>query len=200
MEALIPDGVSRDGAGAALVTRRVVTTGPESTGKTTLARALAVELGAALVPEAARLYAEELPVGGRQLTADDVAPIARLAISLSDAAMARAPALIVLDTDLLSTVVYARHYYGSCPSWIAAEARARRADLYLLCDLDLPWMADPMRDRPTDREAMFGLFVNALEEFECDVTRVQGAGETRVHAAREAVADRRWMARTGSGA
>ena len=200
MEALIPDGVSRDGAGAALVTRRVVTTGPESTGKTTLAGALAAEWSAPLVPEAARAYAEGVVLEGRQLTASDVEPIARLAISLDDTAMARAPALIVLDTDLLSTVVYARHYYGSCPSWIEAETRARRADLYLLCDIDLPWTPDAVRDRPADREAMFGLFVNAIEEFECDVTRVQGAGQARVHAARLAVADRRWMARTGSGA
>ena len=56
---------------------------------------------------------------------------------------------VVLDTDLLSTTVYAEHYYGACPEWIKRAARARMGSLYLLCEPDLPWSPDGVRDRPT---------------------------------------------------
>ena len=73
--------------GRAWLVRRVVVTGPECTGKTTIAGALAAEWRAPLVPEAARVYAEEAVLAGRQLSATDVEPIARLAMSVDDAVM-----------------------------------------------------------------------------------------------------------------
>lgn len=162
--------------------RRICLTGPESTGKTTLALRLASELGAAYVPEYAREYALER---GNLLSAADVEPIARGVIALADAAAGPA----VLDTDLISTVVYARHYYGACPLWIASEARRRRADLYLLMATDLPWVADPARDTGgLEREALFDAFRAALDEFETRWVVVGGVGEERVRNALTAIA------------
>jgi NadR type nicotinamide-nucleotide adenylyltransferase len=140
--------------------RRICLTGPESTGKTELAARAERELGATWVREYAREYAE----ARRPLTEKDVEPIARGQITNEDAA--RGP-LIVLDTDLISTVVYARHYYGSCPEWIEREAWQRRAGLYLLLDTDVPWIADPARDTGGEaREDLFDAFRAALDEFE----------------------------------
>lgn len=170
------------------MTRRIVVTGPESTGKSTLAVALGARLQAPVVPEAARLYAELRPE--RALTAHDVAPIARLAIAMDDASLALHPALEVLDTDLVSTVVYARHYYGEAPAWIEAEARKRRADLYLLCTTDLPWQSDGVRDRPDDRETLSRAFDDAMVEFACPTERVSGEGEARLACALRAIAQR----------
>lgn len=118
-------------------------------------------------------------------------PVARAQLALEGAAAARADALgagvVVRDTDLVSTVVYARHYYGACPAWVADAARGRRADLYLLCDVDLPWAADGQRDRPHARGAMLEEFRGALDEFGCRWTLVRGGADARQQAAVAAV-------------
>jgi NadR type nicotinamide-nucleotide adenylyltransferase len=162
------------------VTRRIVITGPESTGKTTLASALARRFRSPWLPEMSRRYAEEVK---RDLIAADAALIARRAIDAEDAALAPDPPLLLLDTDLISTVVYVRHYYGPCPAWIEDAARARRGDLYLLCAPDLPWSADGVRDRPAQRQELFGLFEAALREFGCVSADVAGTGAARERAA-----------------
>lgn len=154
--------------------RRICLTGPESTGKSELAQRAARELGATWVREYAREYAERLD---RELTADDIEPIARGEIANLERATGD---LLVLDTDLISTVVYARHYYGACPMWIEEEARRRRADLYLLLDTDIAWEPDPVRDAGGEaREDLFDAFRAALDEFETQWEIVSGEWEAR---------------------
>jgi NadR type nicotinamide-nucleotide adenylyltransferase len=156
---------------------------PESTAKTSLARQLAEHFGGVWVPEFAREYAL---AKGNLLTAGDVEVIARGQIDVEDRAT-RTSGLVVLDTDLISTVVYARHYYGSVPDWIVSEARRRRADLYLLMDIDVPWQSDPARDSGHNREELFEKFENALQELEANYERVGGTGEARLRRAIEIV-------------
>lgn len=159
---------------------RVCLTGPECTGKTTLAARLARELGVAWVPEFARAYAEAC---GNQLCADDVEPIARGQMANEDAEHGE---LAIHDTDLISTVVYARHYYGACPPWIEDEARKRRADLYLLLDTDVAWQPDAARDTSGDaREDLFDAFRAALDEFETRWEIVSGDWDERWRKVRE---------------
>ena len=148
--------------------RRVVLTGSESTGKTTLTADLARHYDAVWVPEYARSYAA---AKGTPLDASDVEPMAQAQIAAQDAALLRAGRLLLLDTDLLSTAVYARHYYGQCPDWVTRAVLTRRADLYLLCDIDIPWAMDPQRDRPHKREHLQGLFDEALRSRRFPVTR-----------------------------
>ncbi len=176
-----------------MASARVVLTGPECTGKTTLAAQLAMRFGAPWVPEAARRYVETVSA---DLSAATVEPIARLGMRLADEALAAAPPLCLFDTDLVSTVVYARHYYGQCPPWIEAEARARRADLYLLGLPDLPWTPDGVRDRPTNRAELLAAFEGALHEIGARVVRIGGLGETRLARAESAM--REWLGATAS--
>ena len=163
---------------------RVVLTGSESTGKTTLAAALARHYRVEWVPEYVRGYAERK---GAPLTAYDVEPIARGQIALADAALADAEGLLLLDTDLFSTLVYGSHYYGELPAWIAPAALARRADLYLLCGIDVPWTPDPGRDRPHAREAMQRLFRETLTGAGCRIVEISGAPTERLARARSAI-------------
>ena len=154
---------------------RICLTGPESTGKTELAISLARELGTPWVPEFAREYAE---TRGNDLSAADVEPIARGQIANQE--RLAASGLVLLDTDLISTVVYARHYYGSRPEWVVEEARRRKAHLYLLLDTDVAWQPDAARDAGGDaRDDLVDAFRAALEEFETRWEIVSGDWEAR---------------------
>lgn len=178
------------GSGGRLSVRRIVLTGGECTGKTTLARTLAVRHDTTWSPEAAReaAFAKAGPLGP-----EDVGPIARAHVAASDAALheatRRARPAVFFDQDLLSTVVYARHYYGSCPPWIERLAAERLGDLYLLCHPDLPWIPDSARDRGDRREEIHTLFAAALADACARVVDVTGQGAGREARAEAAVAE-----------
>jgi NadR type nicotinamide-nucleotide adenylyltransferase len=170
----------------------VVVTGSECTGKTTLATELAAEFDASWSPEFARSYvdAKRAP-----LDASDVEPIAAGQLAVERAgehgAAARQASLVVRDTDLVSTTVYARHYYGSCPAWVEAAARRRAGDLYLLLCPDVPWVPDGLkRDRPgeAERAAMHRRFRDALESAGARVIEIRGSWDERRRQAFAAVA------------
>ena len=176
---------------------RVVLTGSESTGKSTLARELAAHYRTVCCAESVREYLDQkasragansepdTSVPTAFLTSEDVEPIARAQIEAEDAACHHANRILILDTDLLSTMVYARHYYGECPDWIVEEARRRCAHLYLLMDIDIPWVADPQRDRGDRREGMQDLFRAALQEIGARSVTISGSwDERRIEAVR----------------
>ena len=158
---------------------RVVLTGSESTGKTTLAHRLAEHYGAELVPEFVRDFAAKK---GGAISFSDHGPIARGQMALEDEHIARAANLVVQDTDLLSTVVYCDHYFGRCPPWIAEAAAQRRPDLYLLCEIDVPWEADGVRDRGHIREEMQQLFRDAVAVSGVHSVILRGSIEDRFRA------------------
>jgi len=155
---------------------RVTVTGSESTGKTWLARQLAQRFAAPWVPEFSREYAVHK---GAPLDASDVEPIARGQLRAEEDVLPRARGLAILDTDLVSTVVYAEHYYGVCPVWIEQTARERLADLYLLCDIDVPWVADRVRDRPGARREIQAAFAEHLARYGATSVVVRGTWEER---------------------
>ena len=170
--------------------KRVVVTGSECTGKTTLAGDLARQFGTVCVAEYAREYLDrKVATTGLPLDERDVEPIARGQIAAEDRGAATAKGLLVLDTDLVSTTVYARHYYGACPAWIDQAARDRRGDLYLLCDIDVPWVADSVRDRPHHREHIHALFVEALNPLGAPYVLIRGSWAARLTTAVAAVSE-----------
>jgi NadR type nicotinamide-nucleotide adenylyltransferase len=163
---------------------RVVLTGSESTGKSTLAQTLAEHYDAPLVPEFVRGFAERK---NGPIEFGDHGPIARGQMALEDEHMARASRLVVQDTDLLSTVVYCEHYFGACPEWVRDAAAARRPDLYLLMEIDVPWIADGVRDRGERREELQQLFRNAVAASETAVAVVRGSWGERLQRAVDSI-------------
>lgn len=167
---------------------KVVLTGSESTGKTGLAHRLAEHFGAPVAEEFVRGYAAER---GGTLGFADHGPIAKGQIASEDAAIARAREIVVLDTDLVSTVVYCEHYFGKCPPWIETEARARAGSLYLLMNPDIPWVADGVRDRGEQRRDMHDLFRGKLDQLALNYVEISGERAERFESAVRVVEDLR---------
>ena len=166
---------------------RIVVSGSECTGKTALARALAAVFGAPFSSEGARDYVNEL---GRAVKFSDVEPIARRQIAIEDALLGDDSRMIIFDTDLFSTLIYSRLYFGRCPDWIEPLCRERRADLYLLCGIDLPWVKDDFqrgRGTPAERQHAHSVFAKALHKSGCSVAPVDGLDDSRLQCAISAI-------------
>lgn len=171
--------------------KRVSVFGPESTGKSTLAARLAEELGTIAVPEYARLWLE--PRGGR-IEAADIEAIARGQLAAEDALARSARHVLVCDTDLLATTIWSDVLFGSCPAWIREEAARRRYDLTLLCDVDVPWVADPVRYLPDERASFLTRCEDALRANGRAWVKIEGSWDERLETALAAV---RALARSG---
>lgn len=168
---------------------KIVLTGSESTGKTEVARALGEHFHAPVSREFVREFAKRKgKAGGAPIEFADHGPIARGQIAAEDAAISTAHDLVILDTDLVSTVVYCEHYFGRVPDWIADEARSRAGDLYLLMRPDIPWVADGVRDRSDRRAEMHAVFRRKLEQLGLRFVEIGGDGDARVKSALNAVA------------
>lgn len=130
--------------------KRIAVFGTESTGKTALVERLSAHFGEPWSAEAAREFWD---AHDGTITADDLDAIARGQIANEDAAAARAGRVVFCDTDLITCTLWNDLLFpGACPAWVRdeAERRAGRYALYLLCDADVPFAADPQRCFPDE--------------------------------------------------
>ncbi len=164
--------------------RRVSVFGPESTGKTTLASELARAFATVQVPEFARGYLESR---GGVLARADLDVIGEGQLAMEEALAADADRVLVCDTDPLATVVWGEVMFGEASRWLREAARARRYDLTLLCDVDLPWEPDLVRYVPAERAGFFARCEDALRRAGRRYTIVRGTGATRTTVAHAAV-------------
>ena len=164
---------------------RIVLYGPESTGKSTLAAALAARFDA---PWSAEFVREYWDTHGGVITAADLDAIARGQVAGEEAALARAGAsgarVVFHDTDLLTCMLWDDLLFpGACPPWVRSEAgrRVKAADLYLFCDTDMPWTPDPQRCFPDaeGRAMCRRLWLETLERTGVRWTRVYGLADER---------------------
>ncbi|MGB3780598.1 MAG: ATP-binding protein [Tunicatimonas sp.] len=161
---------------------KVVVTGPESSGKTTLAQALAAHYRVPWVAEYARTYIEQLTQPYQEA---DLLAIARGQVQREDEQAQTHPHLLICDTSLLVISVWSRYRYGRCHPWIKDQLDQRPVNHYLLCSPDLPWQPDPQRENPNDRSELFVRYEEALREK--PHTIVFGQGRARLDAATNAI-------------
>ncbi|WP_415713721.1 AAA family ATPase [Maridesulfovibrio sp.] len=139
---------------------RVVLTGSECTGKSTLAAALAKHYKVEYVPEYLREYFE---MKNGILAVEDVIPIAQGQLQYEAEAAAKGYNPLICDTDIISSIVYSKHYFEEAPGWLDDKLNRLGPSLYLLCGIDIDWEADGQRDMPEKRNYMQGLFINELK-------------------------------------
>jgi NadR type nicotinamide-nucleotide adenylyltransferase len=145
---------------------KVVLFGPESTGKTTLAKQLAAHFNTLWVPEYMREYLQrKWDVEGEKCTMDDLIPIAEGQMQLENETAKLVKELLICDTNLLEISVYSQHYYnGFCPDQIKKYVKENKYDLYFLTSVDVPWEIDDLRDSPNERQKMFCTFETKLRD------------------------------------
>ncbi|MBO3699372.1 ATP-binding protein [Fabibacter sp. E12] len=154
--------------------------GPESTGKTTLAKSLANHFQTEWVKEYAREYLTEL---GRSYTQSDLVEIAKGQVASENRIKKKAKRLIFLDTDLLVIKIWSEFKYGSCDPWIEQQLAMNRADLYLLTDFDIPYEDDPLRESPNQRGELFEIYKKTLIDSGSNFHVVKGDHSERLEEA-----------------
>lgn len=161
---------------------RIVLIGAECTGKTTLSSALSGNFAEPFSPEFVREYVNQLD---RPLSASDLDPIAVGQLNAEDEAAARAREIVFHDTNLLSTLIYARRYFGVDQEWLERALQQRHYSHYFLCEPDFPWVADPgQREGPAVRSQLQEIFRHELIRRALPFTCVSGPLPDRIESVR----------------
>lgn len=163
---------------------RIAVTGPESTGKSQLSRELAAHYHTVFVPEYAREYIDKL---GREYDFDDLEIIAKGQIAAQEKAEKNANRILVSDTELTVIKIWAEHKYHKCPGWVTENLLNYPYDLYLLCNVDIPWESDPQREHPQLRSFFFDWYYRELKGRNARVEVIEGTGKARFYKALQAV-------------
>jgi NadR type nicotinamide-nucleotide adenylyltransferase len=180
--------------------KKIVVIGPESTGKSTLCEKLAAHYNTLWVPEYAREYLEK---HGADYTYEDLLHIAKGQIELeeklsdqlqvirdqlpvSSSTEAHHSSLITpylfIDTDMYVMKVWAEYVFNKCHNWILNRIAERKYDLYLLCDTDLPWVEDNLREYPDEkiRKELFYIYKELMINQSTPWKEISGNYEERL--------------------
>lgn len=169
--------------------KRIVISGPESSGKTTLAEALAHHYGTVCAREMARPYLEVKKRSGITVgyAEEDLLSIARSQVEEEDRVGASididAPRILFCDTDLITIRIWGEEKYGRSDPWIAQQTEQRPYDLWFLCAPDMPWEPDPLRENPHDRDRLFDVYERTLMRLGKPYMVLRGTHEERMRTA-----------------
>ena len=180
--------------------KKIVVIGPESTGKSSLCGELAARYGTDWVAEYAREY---LLAHGTNYSYEDLLTIAKAQVEMEDrqaAEMDRLAAessglpagcnILFIDTDMYVMRVWCEFVFGKCHQWILDQISSRVYDIYLLCNNDLPWVKDELREYPDleTRDRLFHIYKDLLINQSTAWVEIRGNPEQRFQAALDAIA------------
>jgi len=159
----------------------IVITGAESTGKSTLTERLANHFGVPFIPEIARDYVEKL---NRKYNYSDVENIAKMQTEQFRKLVKSDAPYIFADTWLIVTKIWFEFVYHKTPDWIIEEINTTKIDLFLVCDIDLPWIYDPVRENGGEtRIILHHNYIENITNFGFDYRIVSGFDDQRFNCA-----------------
>lgn len=181
--------------------KKIVIIGPESTGKSTLGAQLAAHFNTIWVEEYAREY---LLKHGMNYKYEDLLEIAKGQIAGEDLAMVRGPLaeespnekqathneqLLFIDTDMYVMKVWCEFVFNECHHWILNRIAQRKYDLYLLCNIDLPWIQDELREYPdlVSRQKLYAYYKDILINQQVPWVEISGGYEERLEKAKKSL-------------
>ena len=176
--------------------KKIVIIGPESTGKSSLCELLAKHFHTQWVPEFAREY---LLTHGKDYTYNDLLTIAKGQLAseeltvdswqLTGSRLPTPSSRLFIDTDMYVMKVWCEYVFGKCHQWIIDQASSRKYDLYLLCNTDLPWVKDELREYPDleTREKLFHTYRDIMINQNTPWVEIKGDYDKRLRLAIEAV-------------
>lgn len=165
--------------------KKIILTGPEASGKSTLAKALADHFKTSYVPEFARSF---LPTLDRPYEETDLLTIAKGQYALEKKHAQKDLSLLICDTSLLVMKVWSDYRFGKTHPWILDRLQENSLALYLLCSPDIPWEPDPLRENPHDRDDLFEIYCRELRALRHAFIMIQGSDhEKRLQQAVQAI-------------
>ena len=173
--------------------KKIVVIGPESTGKSTLCEQLAAHYKTDWVKEYAREY---LLTNGKEYTYDNLIDIAKgqvekeeLTVDSWQLRAGEEQLPIFIDTDMYVMKVWSEFVFQKCNNWILNRIVERKYDLYLLCNIDLPWVKDELREYPdlVSREKLYHYYKESMIEQNVPWVGISGSYEERLQKAISAV-------------
>ena len=159
---------------------KIAITGPESTGKSTLADKLARHFEVDFIPEYSRTYLENFE---GHYTENDVVEIAKGQYNLILEEEKKNPEILLADTETIVCKIWVEYVFKHSNETIDEILKKQDFDLYLLCDIDLPWVYDPLRENPNieERKELFDIYKNTLTKMNVPFEIVSGDDEERVN-------------------
>jgi NadR type nicotinamide-nucleotide adenylyltransferase len=166
------------------VHKRIAILGPESTGKSWLSQHLAEHYDTAWIKEYAREYFNR---SSPEYNLSDIENIAAQQFTNNLAEDQRINKYLFADTEMLVCYIWASFVFGKVPVSIAALAQQQHFDLYLLCNVDLAWESDPLREHPFEREILFNHYLEEIKKRGWPFFIVNGKGKERLETAISAI-------------
>ena len=183
--------------------KKIVIIGPESTGKSTLCQKLADHYNTLWVPEYAREYLEnhgpeysyddlyDIAVGQLELedeaankleNSDRAATTHHLPLPIHHSPFTTPYSPLFIDTDMYVMKVWSEFVFNKCNNWILNRIAERKYDLYLLCDVDLPWVKDDLREYPDVkvRKKLFYFYKDLLVNQQVPWCQISGDYDERI--------------------
>ncbi|RLD63769.1 MAG: ATPase [Bacteroidetes bacterium] len=159
---------------------KIALIGPESSGKTTLGEALAIELNAVYVNEYAREYLSTKDDSVKN-SLQDLINIAKKQFNNCKKAEMERPSILICDTEMLTIKIWAEDKFGECPTVIDDLLRHQSYDLYVLCSPDFPWEDDPLREDKDRREQLYQIYLNYCQNMNLHYIVSQGDNKIRLN-------------------